>query len=294
MGNYFRRSYHSSRVEWRHSRELEGGHIGIEFEVEADNDNGYEHLLDLLPDFPEGEGPITESDGSLSDWSGVEIIFPPVPYAELKKPTSVFRRSIAALNGHTFHHSITGMHMNVNIRGWSHRKKALFLAVIHNLSMTQIERLGGRRTNEYCGLYPGRSLQTYLGYRSSHGRAAECPSDYRMELRFPQSTTNPDRINLLVDFIERLDKFLDTVPEDWTPAGGMRRIGGNTYGYSEELYDYTDLFSRFYKYLSRTKKGRRVLRVLQLGFSHFNDEDEVNAIKESGARPARNIASAAA
>lgn len=296
MGNYHRGGYHSHHPAWRNHQSLDGGHIGVEFEVEASGSwSSYSNLLRLLPDFPTGTGPITESDGSLDYERGVEIVFPPVPYEELKKATGVFGQCIRALHGHTRHNSNTGMHMNVNVRGWTRRKIGLFLALINNLSDAQLRNVGGRNPTGYCRADRNRSLESYSAFGATHGRAAEQPTTTRLELRFPQSSTDPKRIELLVDFIERLDKFTDTVPDDWQPNGGSTTAGGQLYSRQVHHYDYTELFARFYKYLNLTKKGRRVLRVITGGFDEIDNEPEEKAAKpKSVAQRARNLIGAAA
>lgn len=274
MGDYTRRSYHSSWPSWRRGESLTGPLIGIELEVEANSDS-YETLLELLPNFPPDQEPLTECDGSLDDECGVEIIFPPFPYNEVKKKSSVVGQCLSALDGHVYAHTETGMHMNVNVRQWSLRDKQLFSAMIHNLSEHQIKHLGGRAPNHYCSLVRNMPLTAYSELINDHAWACELQSrGARLELRFPQSTTDHKRIELLVDFIERLEKFVKTIPADWSPPGRRRRVGGLYYGYEEERYSYEELYTNFYKFLNKTKKGRRVLRVLTKGFEAFDEPDE--------------------
>lgn len=240
MGNYTRRSYHSQCPAWRNSDNLNGKYIGVEFECEPKGTDSYRKILDLLPDFKFGRSPLTETDMSL-DSNGVEIVFPPVSYKQLKNKKSVFAQSIAALQGNLKNTTRTGMHLNVNTRGWSVRHKEIFMAVFHHISQDALEAIGGRKLNHYCSQRRFRTLRE-ADCCSGHQYAAEWRGN-RVELRFPKPTTDHEHIKKLVEFIEMAERFakLKRIPMPTSTA---------------------NLEQKFKKYLQGSKKGKRVLGYL--------------------------------
>ena len=240
MGSYTRRWYHSEWPEWRNSNNLNGKYIGVEFECEPKGTDSYRKILDLLPDFKFGRSPLTESDMSLGP-NGVEIVFPPVSYKQLKNKKSVFAKSIAALNGNLKNTTRTGMHFNVNTHGWSVQHKEIFVAVFHHISRDALETIGGRKLNRYCSQSKFRYLQSANGL-GGHRYAAEWRAN-RVELRFPKPTTNHEHIKKLVEFVEMAERFakLKRNPMPTTTV---------------------NLEQMFKKYLQGSKKGKRVLGYL--------------------------------
>lgn len=237
---------------------MEGNYVGIEFEVDSSD---FREVLRLLPDFPPDRRPITERDGSLGE-EGVEIIFPPIAVSALKRANNVFHRSISAIKDVVTHNMVTGMHMNVNTRGWSNDETAAFCAIVHNMDEEHIRNLGGRRPTDYCCQFRGRPFITYRRGCSGH-YAADNKQD-RIELRFPMSTCDKDRIDRLVDFIERLTVFARTktahirgLVEDLdTP------VSSNVWWEEPITSQYDKVIDAFYTFLSKTKKGRLVLEAL--------------------------------
>ena len=240
MGNYTRRTYHSEQPAWRDSDNLNGKYIGVEFECEPKGTDSYRKVLDLLPDFKFGRSPLTESDMSLGP-NGVEIIFPPVSYKQLKNKKSVFAKSIAALQDNLKDTTRTGMHLNVNTRGWSLQHKEIFVSVFHHISQCALEAIGGRKLNSYCSQHRFQRLRE-ASYYSGHQYAAEWRSN-RVELRFPKPTTDHEHIKKLVEFIEMAEHFakLKRNPMPTSTA---------------------NLEQKFKKYLRGSKKGKQVLGYL--------------------------------
>lgn len=240
MGNYTRRSYHSEWPAWRNSGNLNGKYIGVEFECEPKGTDSYRKILDLLPDFKFGRSPLTESDMSLGS-NGVEIVFPPVSYKQLKNKKSVFAKSIAALHGNLKNTTRTGMHLNVNTRGWSVQHKEIFVAVFHHISQDALETIGGRKLNRYCSQSKFQRLQEAC-YCGGHQYAAEWRGN-RIELRFPKPTTDHEHIKKLVEFIEMAERFAK-LKRNPMPTSTV------------------NLEQKFKKYLQGSKKGKRVLGYL--------------------------------
>lgn len=242
---YQRYGYHSQHTTWRNSTSLEGKYIGIEFECEAHSD--YRDLLALIPDFPPEATPICECDGSLGT-NGVEIIFPPMRYTALKNSTGHFKRFIEAIDGTAYHHSTTGMHMNVNTRGWTVAERRLFCAMIHNIPASMLRNLGGRGLTHYCHQVPQRAL-AYYATQIGHG-AAEIKNG-RIEVRFPKSTTDTDRIDVLVDFIDALGAFCKRHTDD---ADDYIVVTYQSHYTEDTRADYINLVHQFISYLKRSKR----------------------------------------
>lgn len=237
MGNYSRHWYHSQQPTWRDSNNLNGKYIGVEFECEPKGTDSYRKILDLLPDFKFDRSPLTESDTSLGP-NGVEIIFPPVSYKQLKNKKSVFAKSIAALKGNLKDTTRTGMHLNVNTHGWRERDKEIFVAVFHHISQDALETIGGRKLNHYC--YQDKFKHLHQAREcSGHRFSAEWRGN-RVELRFPKPTTDHEHIKKLVEFVEMAERFAK-----------LKR---------NPMPTTTDnLEQKFKKYLQGSKKGKRVL-----------------------------------
>jgi hypothetical protein len=258
MGNYVRGSYHGSHPRWRNGFNEEGNYVGIEFEVESSN---YREVLRLLPDFPAEISPLTECDGSLGS-NGVEIIFPPIALSRLKRSDCSFHRSISAIKEVVRHHEGTGMHMNVNTRGWLNDATAVFCAVVHHLPEEHLRNLGGRRPTEYCAQMRGREFQSYRRGCVGHFAADNKPN--RIEMRFPMSTCDKDRIDGLVDFIERLSVFATTKTDFAVKKVTQLKTPQSAENWWDEPISakYEELVGAFYSFLNRTKKGKKVLDIL--------------------------------
>lgn len=243
MGNYRRTGYHGMNPEWRNTSNLRGKYIGVEFEcIAANGIGGYHTLLQLLPDFKFGRNPITESDGSLSSTNGVEIVFPPVSYRQLKNPKSVFARSIASLHGKTSTRSRQpGMHLNINIMGWTSDKQQIFSAVFHKLPRARLEAMGGRSLNRYCSQYNRNSL---TNYRGSMWHSVACNKGNRIELRFPKPTTDHKKIVQLVEAVEAIEMFANYASKKLALVIKYNR-------------DLSKLISDLDKYLRSTKRGKK-------------------------------------
>ena len=236
------------------------------------NAGGYENLLELIPRFGFGRGPIVEQDASLPYHTGMELIFPPVSYKQLKSPKSAFAKTIAALDGKVEGYDprrSVGMHLNVNTQGWSDNKKLLFIAVVHNLKKEALERIGGRALTSYCYQYDD-SIQLDEYEITEHCTVAEWVHN-RIELRFPGTTTDHKRIKELVAFIEVLELFAEEEAKHVEDASGY----------------YTDKLERmFVEFCKKSKKGREVLGYLYEEKSSKNSDSSAQPAKSVGASPA--------
>lgn len=286
MGKYVKREYHSysdygrawwdttenkrqRNQSWRSDFDKEGPYIGVEFECISSAGN-YSVLLDALPNFPFGREPLAEDDGSLPGRSGLELIFPPVSYKQLKKSSSVFGKCIAALDGKiTTDRNITGMHMNVNTNHWSADKKLLFIATFHNIMQEALECIGGRQLNTYCKQLPDEGLYYYEDV-CDHSYCAEY-LDNRVELRFPKSTTDHSKVTQLIEFIEVVETFAEVEV-------------ANCHQYEDSTHA---LEASFRKFCSKSKKGKRVL-------GYLYDKSTTSPDSNSSAAPAQQLSLCAA
>lgn len=203
MGNYSRNSYHGNYPEWRNTNKLTGDYVGIELEV-VSRTSSYQSILRALPNFSGGRKPLAEQDASLSYNRGVELIFPPVRYRQLKSPNSVVARAMEAIKRTTVPRLGAGMHININTKGWTPEKKKVFCGVFHGLPKENIRRLGGRPPTVYCRQRPKLDV-TRVGADYSRGCTAIHTS--RIELRFPRGTTSHKKLVEIMEFVQAAEKF---------------------------------------------------------------------------------------
>lgn len=227
---------------WRRSDGLLGKYIGVELELEAADEDNWNVIVDAMPEHIEGEdgpAPDFEEDGSLDEYSGVEIIFPPMKPSAIRSRRSYFNRSIRAIHdaGVAVPTYACGMHMNVNAWQWNRIKKALFSAMINRMPKAHLEKLGGRKLNGYCMQYRGHTwpnMRSYATYPDNeHAHACEDKGN-RLECRFPAATTDIRVIARLSYFLEFLEDFCEeNATEDW----------------KERLQSYANLYETFLTWL---------------------------------------------
>ena len=265
MGNYVRREYHSQRPAWRNSTDLRGKYVGIEFECVSATQS-YRDILNALPDFKFNRGPLVEQDGSLPTNRGVELIFPPVSYRQIKNSKSVFAKAMKALEGKLSTRATSpGMHININTTGWTNAQADIFAAVVHNTPTASLVRLGGRNLNRYCRQRSGAQLSYYgIAYHSVASNKGN-----RIELRFPKPTTDHEKIKKIIEYAEVVERFAKKAD-----SGKYRLHTGGIY-------------NDFVKYASKTKKGKLVLGYLNGTNEETKKEASTNS--DSTAQPAQSI-----
>lgn len=267
MGNYVRREYHSQSPAWRNSTNLRGKYVGIEFECVSATQS-YRDILNALPDFKFNRGPLAETDGSLPQMRGVELVFPPVSYRQIKSSKSVFAKAMKALEGKISTRATSpGMHININTAGWSVNKSQLFCAVVHNIPNSNLVRLGGRYLNTYCR----QTLGNHLSYYGSGYHSVATNKSGRIELRFPKPTTDHEKIKQIVEFAEVVEGFANRALAS--------KYANGTVG----------IYNDFVKYASKTKKGKLVLGYLN--GTNEKDKETISTNPDSSALPAQPISS---
>lgn len=222
MGNYRREEYHTDFPLWRDLDRPRGQLAGIELEIT--NPSGFRKILRDLPDPPKaGYRPLTETDGSLSSSTGVEIVFPPYKYSTIKNNGSFFARSLRALErGGARPNNDTGMHVNINTVDWSVDKKKLMVAAVNGFTPRQLKAIGGRLPNDYCCLVS--QLDDWWNERENTSSinviyeiAYECnhtvadAKGNRIELRFPRATVKLTEVTLVLEFAQYLEEYIDNL-----------------------------------------------------------------------------------
>jgi hypothetical protein len=204
MGNYTSDAYHGARRQWPRVQAPIGRYVGIELEVS--HNAGYQHLLEILPDPPsEDMRPATETDGSLPFATGLEIVFPAFKYKDVQSKTGFLAQTMEVLRvANTRHAAGYGMHVNVNTVGWSQEKCQLFHALIHWMPAINLEHIGGRRLNAYCQQF----RMPLANYTEGRWRACTASRENRIECRFPKSTSDHDRLSLIVDFLTLVERYV--------------------------------------------------------------------------------------
>lgn len=290
MGDYRRGAYHGSAPNWRATRTLKGQYIGIELEVY--NRGGYRKTLAALPNVRKNQRkPITEEDGSLSDSAGVEIIFPPYKYSQLRNHRSFFHTALAEMQkAGAQTHSGYGMHMNVNTGGWQPGKRGAFCVVVSSLPSNMIENIGGRRVQQN-----GTTMWTQYcndGY-NYYGRVEGKPG--RLECRFPQSCLDSERVTILVDFIALVERFagskknqqaIKKIVEDTI----KERNGSiySTYDSKERWAQVTNYFMDWLDAQSKKKPAAKyVMEVLERGYETVKKKSGDSGESASPAKPWR-------
>ena len=237
MAEYFRNRYHSHRPARFTPASVPSGHVGIELEVESRRNLDFRDLLQLLPDIQSPRRPIVEEDGSLSEWRGMEIVFPPFSPRQLTHKNGAVRRVMDALrNSVVEDENHIGMHYNYSTNGWSGAKKATFCAIIHNLPLRFLEQLAARDPEGYDERLPGhcqfayfRNSRQFCGNRSN-----------RIEVRFFGSTTDTQLLRLRLDFLAVVEAAAESAVWDDEMCRGIAAEYNVTYEEYHYVHSTTD------------------------------------------------------
>lgn len=225
--------YHQVLPEWRQTANDKPGQlIGVELEVHHPRSRQTAaDVLDTL-DFGQYPVPFAERDGSISQEHGVEIICPPLPLEEAVSPTGYIARlmqGLAAKGTTAVPAANYGMHVNINLDGWTAQEKLLVQFLINKFG--EAGQIIGNRDGKGCGgfhptllykLEAGGRLQLHTFFGDKHcaawirpagrNRAAGGGEGRVMEVRFPRSTLDIERLKLVVDYVFALKRWVQTAP----------------------------------------------------------------------------------
>jgi hypothetical protein len=220
--------WHSNEPTWRDtSYEKTGTLIGIELEVH--NAKGRQRAADCLDtvNFGKYPVPIAERDGSLDEELGVEIILPPLPLKEIEAKDGYVARLMDALKESGCTKNSTkvngyGMHININMDGWSDKEKLLVQYLINLFA--EFGTKVGRRKEGHGGYHPvldytRGELHTYFGdrhcaayIRGSGGVRTGTAGGKVMEVRFPKTTLEIANLHEALNYVLALRNWVKAAP----------------------------------------------------------------------------------
>ena len=242
--------YHHSVPDWRRPQHPKAGQlIGVELEVY--HYEGSEYAAEALDsvDYGPYPAPFAEEDSSLDEDRGVEIICPPLPLEEAVSSTGYIARVMRALDETGTNRGDElggyGMHVNINLEGWSGKEKLLVQYLINAFSGFG-ERVG-RRDGEGAGGYvptfryerlsqEGLTLCTHAGdkhcaayIRRAVRNGPEGVEEGRvMEVRFPKTTLEIQDLRNVIDYVFALRDWVRAAPNHTEAACFLAQIAGNT------------------------------------------------------------------
>jgi hypothetical protein len=227
--------YHSDVPDWRKTRVTKSGDlIGVELEVH--NNSGKEVTADSLDTFKPNKkypAPIAENDSSLDPDNGVEIICPPLPIEEATSSTGyigilmeTLRKAGVVANPTTNY----GMHINVNMAGWSSEEKLAVQYLCNRFAKTG--KLFGRRATGFGSYIPVFKLKYHFGgehmvsistwpggkHAAAHIRASTDRTlgggvdGIVIEVRLAKSTLDITDLKVMVDYIYALRNWVRIAP----------------------------------------------------------------------------------
>jgi hypothetical protein len=241
--------YHSGGDGWRNPAVQKFGQLfGLELEVEHPRDR--QIVADALDTFDPGEhpGPVAERDGSIDRHRGVEVILPPLPLAEVvgegtyvaRLLDTMRRAGTLAVPGLNY-----GLHVNINLDGWSAIEKKLVPHLICSFTEVGIE-IGRRGSHEaylyqpeiFLNLQRENRLEIQTGMVNNKYRAAHVRNGGQvMEVRFPHSTLDQQDIRNVIDYVFALREFVAGAPNQTLAACMVSNVNWN-WGVLKGLFTY--------------------------------------------------------
>lgn len=241
--------------------------VGVELELE--HSRGYAAILAALPDTANTNlRPSTEMDGSLDDYRGVEIVFPPMSPSQLSNGNSFIRRSFKALDESGAHGGRNcGMHVNINTFGWDVRVRNTYISLFFLITQDTLCAIGGRSLTNYCEQWFNLNEVTNQAgvarwCRNNHNTVVSVRPD-RVELRFPAATTNIEKLQTVVAFSNYVKQYAESITgtdlnmltkEPWSGNTTIRR---NSWGDHEFRPEYKAQVTKDLLTLIRDSKSCR-------------------------------------
>jgi hypothetical protein len=153
------------------------------------------------------------------------------------------------------------MHININTTSWPDGNISKYMALIHNMPADWLRNIGGRTLNRYCQQLSGATPTYLYDYCvRSHSYAVERGA-YRLEARFPNSTTDHVKIVNLLEFFSELKTFVFGHPELWVEPAVMQGPAG----YNDRR-DYAPVLENFVNFMLQTKNRKRIGSILTYGY----------------------------
>lgn len=223
--------YHQTQPDWRTPAAAKQGNlIGVELEVYHPEHR--QRAADAIDNFRPGKhpAPLAERDGSIDQTHGVEIICPPIPLEDVKKPDGYMARLMRVLvEAGTDEDPAVGygMHVNINLEGWSDEEKLMTQYFLNKWAA--FGQLIGRRDRGFGRWAPSLrmvrqggeiKIATHNGdrhcaayIRRLHRAAAEGVAEGRvMEVRFPKSTMNMIHLHQTIDYVFAVRDWVRAAP----------------------------------------------------------------------------------
>jgi hypothetical protein len=245
--------YHGTVPDWRRTNISRPGELfGIELEVEhVEHRQAIADALDELDVYP---APIVERDGSLDPHRGLEVICPPLSFANIKDDDGYVARLMRLLReaGVPMNQRAgCGMHVNVNVVDWTPQEKLLVQWCLNAFAGT------GRHVGRRDATTPGRvdgdtfgnfvpifqyttqfqrhlQLRTFPGGKHSaawlrspgHGIPSGDGAALVMEARFPKSTLEIKDLHAAIDYIMAVRDWIRVAPNHTQAAALLAQQAG--------------------------------------------------------------------
>ena len=255
------RRYHSDVPDWRKTTVSKKGQV-VGIELEVNNPKGKQLSADALDKFKPGKNPhpLAEDDSSLNNVTGVEIICPPLTLDEASTEGGYMHRLMEELKAAGTDVDPTdnyGMHINVNMEGWSAEEK-LCVQYLCNRFANSGSTLGRRATGfgAYIPVFkfvrmPGGavSVRTWPGGKhfAAHIRRATGESQPGgidgtvIEVRLAKSTLDMDDLRIMLDYIFALRNWVKVAPRHTLACCFLDRMlvrGDGAVGVLEKMFTY--------------------------------------------------------
>lgn len=231
--------YHANTPDWRRTDHPKSG-ILIGIELEVFHPDGKQYAANVLDEFDPGEFalPLAENDSSLCSSRGVELICPPMPIDEAVSPDGYVGRLMDSLKkvGTKPDPSVGyGLHININVADWSEEEKQAVQYLLNRFSGFGLV-IGGRATG-FGSYHPVFYLRRQGGGRlqiNTYNGDKHCAAWLRrqgrvMEVRFPKSTLDINKLKQAVDYVFALHRWVSRAPKHTLACCFLDYISPNDY-----------------------------------------------------------------
>lgn len=178
--------------------------LGVELELDAHTDN-YDAFT--------RKNVLCEGDGSLSDETGVEFIFRPFPYSQIRQDDGVFHNILKDIQNicDDNRESHYGCHISINGAPMTPDHQFRFAKFFHCTEKLSTY-IGGRKANRYCRFYPFEPWREIYHFDDKYLAAAYRGSS-RIELRFFKATTDWTKLKVYFEYTWAVWNYTKTCGE---------------------------------------------------------------------------------